>query len=117
MAYIREATRGYLFEIKDGYVRKMQGSRLVYQIQNNRIRSLTGGYDYEINGTWIRSFARGNILEVSNGWVRSINRGINIAQINGNIIRLLDNTRQFFIEGSVNNTELMAIVTILFGGM
>ena len=117
MAYIRESSRGYLYEINGGWVRKVHGGGYAYQIQGNWIRSMTGGYDYEISGTWIRSLARGFILEVSGGWVRSVNRGCYIAQISGNYILMTDNTRHFYIEGSLTNNELMAVVAILFGGM
>ena len=85
------------YRIEDNYV-KREGSGPVFEISGNKIKAAYGSYLYEISGS--------NVNKVFGGFYASISEGS---------IQLYDLSERYEISDSLNLSQKLAVVAILFG--
>ena len=113
MAYIRDMYGGsYIIEINGDRIRDMR-TNTYYMINGNHLNKEGSGPIYRFSGNYICEAFGSYILEVRNGYIRHMFRSYQ-ATIEGNYITSMNIQKKYEIVGRLSNTQLLAVVALLF---
>ena len=111
--YVKKVGYGSIIRVCGDQILDMQ-SNTYYRIEGNRLKQEGYGYVYEIYGSKIKLAYGQYLYEISGNNISKVFGGY-FAHFNGNFIQTNDLSQIYEASGSLNTTQKLCVIVLLFG--